>query len=66
MAEDRLTLLRYDGAQYERPDLAWTQHIFSQVQLLIWDRSFYDPEKGEYTVDRFLEAEAESGRLTPS
>jgi formylglycine-generating enzyme required for sulfatase activity len=60
---DRRTLLRYDGSQYDRPDLQWTQRIFSQVQLLIWDRSFYDPEKGEYTVDRFL-SETES-RIGP-
>ena len=31
-----------------------TQQVFSQVQLLIWDRSFYDPDTGEYTVDKFL------------
>jgi len=57
--KDRSTLLRYDGSQYDRPDLQWTQHIFNQVQLLIWDRSLYDPDKGEYTVDRFL-SETES------
>jgi len=51
---DRLTHLRYDGSQYDRPELEWTQHVYSQVQLLIWDRSFYDPEKADYTVDRFL------------
>ena len=51
---DRLMHLRYDGAQYARPDLQWTQHIFSQVQVLVWDRSLYDAEKSEYTVDRFL------------
>src|ERR1700733_14222523 len=51
---DRRTLLRYNGSEYNRPDLQWTQRIFSQVQLLIWDRSLYDPEKGEYTVERFL------------
>jgi gamma-glutamyl hercynylcysteine S-oxide synthase len=51
---DRRTHLRYDSSQYDRPELEWTQHVFSQVQLLIWDRSFYDPEKAEYTVDRFL------------
>ena len=51
---DRRTLLRYSGSEFERPELEWTQHVFSQVQLLIWDRSLYDPEKGEYTVDRFL------------
>ena len=51
---DRLTRLRYDGSQYARPELEWTQHVFSQVQVLIWDRSFYDPQKQEYTVDKFL------------
>ncbi len=56
-------VLRFDGSQFERPELEWTQHVFSQVQLLIWDRSFYDPDKGEYTVDRFL-AETES-RIGP-
>ena len=60
---DRAIRLRYDGSQYDRPELAWTQQVFSQVQLLIWDRSFYDPETGEYTVDRFL-AETES-RIGP-
>ena len=60
---DRRVGLRYDGAQFNRPELEWTQHVFSQVQLLIWDRSFYDPEKGEYTVNRFLD-ETES-RIGP-
>lgn len=62
--DNRRVLLRYDPAQYERADLAWTQRIFSQVQLLIWDRSLYDPEKGEYTVDKFLsETEARMGPI---
>ena len=60
---DRRVGLRYDGAQFSRPELEWTQHVFSQVQLLIWDRSLYDPEKGEYTVNRFLD-ETES-RIGP-
>ena len=60
---DRRTLLRYDSSQYNRADLEWTQHIFSQVQLLIWDRSLYDPEQGTYTIDRFLK-ETES-RIGP-
>jgi formylglycine-generating enzyme required for sulfatase activity len=54
MRRERRTLLRYSPVQYERPELEWTQHVFSQVQLLIWDRSLYDPDKGEYTVGRFL------------
>jgi gamma-glutamyl hercynylcysteine S-oxide synthase len=61
---NRRILLRYDSSQYERADLEWTQHIFSQVQLLVWDRSFYDPIRGEYTVDHFLsETEARMGPI---
>jgi formylglycine-generating enzyme required for sulfatase activity len=52
-SETRLRL-RLDVADYKLPELVWTQRIFSQVQLLVWDRSIYDPEKREYTVDRFL------------
>src|SRR5215813_6718265 len=52
--DERLKQLNYDDSQYERPELAWTQRVFSQVQLLVWDRSFYDPEKRAYTVERFL------------
>jgi len=61
--EERLGRLRYDGSEYERPQLAWTQRVYSQVQLLIWDRTFFDPEKNQYTVDRFL-ADVE-GRFGP-
>jgi gamma-glutamyl hercynylcysteine S-oxide synthase len=52
--EERLKRLRYDGAEYARPELAWTQHVYSQVQMLTWDRTFFDPDKNQYTVDRFL------------
>lgn len=52
--DDRRQQLGYDSSPYSRPELAWTQRVFSQVQLLVWDRSFYDPDKREYTVDRFL------------
>jgi gamma-glutamyl hercynylcysteine S-oxide synthase len=61
--EERLSRLRYDGAEYARPELAWTQHVYSQVQMLIWDRTFFDPDKNQYTVDRFL-ADVE-GRIGP-
>lgn len=53
--KERLTRLRYDGSQYERPELAWTQRVVSQYQMLIWERTFYDPDKRTYTVDRFLD-----------
>jgi iron(II)-dependent oxidoreductase len=52
--KDRLAEYHYDGSLYTRPELTWTQHVVSQCQVLVWDRSFYDPEKREYTVDIFL------------
>jgi iron(II)-dependent oxidoreductase len=52
--KDRWAEFHYQGSLYERPELAWTQRVFSQCQLLVWDRSFYDPEKRQYTVDTFL------------
>ena len=56
--------MRYDASEYSRPELAWTRRVFSQNQMLIWDRTFYDPEQRKYTVDRYL-ADVES-RLDPS
>ena len=52
--KNRRTLLRYTGSEYQRPELEWTRHVFSQVQVLVWDRSLYDPEAREYTVEKFL------------
>jgi len=57
--KERRTQLRLDEADYANPDLAWTQRIFSQVQLLVWDRSIYDPETRQYTPEKFL-AETQS------
>lgn len=51
---NRLQNLRYDGSEYARPEFAWTRKSFTQVQLLVWDRSLYDPSTRQYTVDRFL------------
>lgn len=45
----------YDGAQYERPELQWTQRSFIQPQMMAQDRFFYDPSTGKYTVDRYLQ-----------
>jgi len=61
--DERRKHLHYDDSQYDRRELAWTQRVFSQVQVLIWDRSLYDPDKREYTVDGFLR-ETE-GRIGP-
>src|SRR5260221_2413302 len=53
---ERRAQLRLDESDYTNPDLAWTQRTFSQVQLLVWDRSIYDPETRRYTPEKFLAA----------
>lgn len=60
---ERMTRMRYDSAEYDRPGLLWTRRVFSQNQMLVWDRTFYDPERRTYTVDRYL-SDVES-RLGP-
>ena len=52
---ERLIRIGYDGSQYERPELKWTQTSFVQPQMMIEDRYFYDPAAGKYTVDRYLD-----------
>ena len=53
--EQRLVKMGYNGALYERAELAWTQRSFVQTKLLIWDRYLYDAERELYTVDCFLD-----------
>ena len=52
---ERLLRIGYDGSQYTRPELKWTQSSFIQPQMMIHDRYFYDPETRRYTVDRYLD-----------
>jgi len=52
---ERLIRMGYNGSEYERPELKWTQSSFIQPQMMIEDRYFYDPVAGKYTVDRYLD-----------
>ena len=52
---ERLIRVGYDGSQYERPELKWSQSSFIQPQMMIEDRYFYDAAAGKYTVDRYLD-----------
>ena len=52
---ERLIRAGYDGAEYERPELAWTQSSFVQSFVMIHDRFLYDPVDRTYTVDRLLD-----------
>jgi iron(II)-dependent oxidoreductase len=51
---EALIRIGYDGAQYGRPELKWTQRAFIQPQMMIHDRYFFDPATSQYTVDRYL------------
>jgi formylglycine-generating enzyme required for sulfatase activity len=44
----------YAGAQYDRPDLKWTQSSFIQTLMMSQERYFYDTQSGRYTVERYL------------
>jgi iron(II)-dependent oxidoreductase len=52
--EERKKAIGYRDDLYRQGGLDWARRIFTQAQLLVWDRSLYDPEKGEYTPDRAL------------
>ncbi|HEV2349736.1 MAG TPA: formylglycine-generating enzyme family protein [Terriglobia bacterium] len=52
---EELIRMGYDGTQYDRAELKWTQSSFIQPQMMIEDRYFYDPAGGRYTVDRYLD-----------
>jgi len=51
---EHLIRMGYDDAQYDRPELKWTQSSFIQPQMMAHDRYFYDPQTARYTVDRYL------------
>src|ERR1700679_1544968 len=50
---EQLVRIGYDGSEYERPELKWTQSSYMQPQMMVEDRYFYDPTAGKYTVDRY-------------
>ena len=52
---ERRIRIGYDSSRYEMPSLQWTQSGFMQPQMMVHDRYLYDPEKGKYTVDRYLD-----------
>jgi gamma-glutamyl hercynylcysteine S-oxide synthase len=53
--QDTRIRIGYDGSQYDRPELEWTQRSFMQPQMMIHDRYFFDSATGQYTVDRYLD-----------
>ena len=47
--------IHYNGAEYERKDLLWTQRSFIQPQVMVEDRYLFDPVANKYTVNRYLD-----------
>lgn len=45
----------YSDAMYRRPDFEWVSRCFSCCFLMLCDERFYDPRRGQYRVDAFLE-----------
>ncbi|MBN8483071.1 MAG: SUMF1/EgtB/PvdO family nonheme iron enzyme [Xanthomonadales bacterium] len=52
---EHLVRIGYDDRHYRRPELAWTQRNFVHVQAMVEDRFLHDPERGGWTVDRYLD-----------
>jgi gamma-glutamyl hercynylcysteine S-oxide synthase len=62
--DERRIRVGYNGAEYDRPELKWTQSSFVQPQMMVHDRFFYDPVDHRYTVDRYLkDVEARYGGI---
>jgi formylglycine-generating enzyme required for sulfatase activity len=52
---EHLVRIGYNGGQYDRPELKWTESSFIQPQMMAHERYFYDPVAHKYTVERYLE-----------
>lgn len=52
---EHLIRIGFDDTLYRDPALKWAQSNFVHTLLMVEDRYFYDPETGQYTVDRYLD-----------
>ncbi|MBZ0288343.1 MAG: hypothetical protein K8I30_12070, partial [Anaerolineae bacterium] len=48
-------LMRYDDAMYDQPEFAWVPRTFALGFLMMADAQFYDPQTGQYTLDKLLD-----------
>ncbi len=45
----------FDNNLFERNDLQWVRNEYLIVLQMAWDKEFYDPVSGEFTITPFLE-----------
>ena len=45
----------FDNSLFEREDLKWIRHSYVMHLMYAWDKFYYDLEKGDYTLQEFLE-----------
>lgn len=45
----------YHDSAYSTPQTGWSEYAFINVQMLVWDRFFYNPVTARYTVKKFLD-----------
>lgn len=52
---EHLIRIGFDDTLYRDPALKWAQSNFVHTLLMVEDRYFYDPDTGQYTVNRYLD-----------
>lgn len=52
---ERLTRMGYDDAEYRRPEFAWAQRNFIAPQVMVEERTLFDPVANRWTVDKYLD-----------
>lgn len=52
---DARTQLNYRDDHYRKPEFEWMQRCFAFGKVMLFDRQFYDPKKGEFRVEEWLD-----------
>jgi iron(II)-dependent oxidoreductase len=52
---ERRTRMGYDDSEYRRPEFKWAQRNFISPQVMVEERTLFDAERNQWTVDRYLD-----------
>jgi iron(II)-dependent oxidoreductase len=53
--DERRIRIGLEPSRYSSKQMVWIRQSFVQAQVMVEDRYLYDPERGRYTVDRYLD-----------